>query len=435
MPKDDELLQALQEALLGLRTVLNNVGAYVYTKDKQGRYTFANELVCQLFGVPLEEIVGQDDSKFFDLEISRELQINDRRVLDFGEVIEKEELNIIKPSGETRVYWTVKAPIRDASGEVIGMGGISTDITERKRLESELLVKQQLLDTILNNVEAYVYMKNKDRRFLYVNHQTARVLGLPAEEIIGRRDEEVMAKDIADKLWALDKMVFDSGIKQSGEESFADPNGVLRHYWTIKTPIYLPDQPDSLIGFSTDITELHELKEVLESQAHYDSLTGVSNRRRFFMLAESEFSRAQRYAQPLSVMMIDIDYFKRVNDTYGHKTGDLLLKAVATHCMQNIRESDTLGRLGGEEFAILMPNTRLEEAVKLAHRLCKSFHKISVVTDQAAELKPTASIGVTALATQDTNFDSVLERADQAMYLAKANGRNQVCQLTDGLHG
>ena len=417
----------LQHEVLGLRAVLNNLGAYVFTKDTQGRYTFANQQVCELFGQPLADIIGRDDSHFFDLNISDQLRENDLRVLIHGEVIEREELNIVRPSGNTRIYWTVKAPVRDAKGLIIGMCGISTDITERKALESELRHQQQLLDAIVNNVDAHVYVKTRDRRFLYVNHKTAALFGLPADQVRGRLDEEVLPKRTADDFWALDHKVFESGLKQSGEESLEERGGELRHYWTVKVPIQLPDESEALIGFSTDITELHRLKEELQHQAHFDALTDVKNRRSFFHEAEKEFAKSQRYAHPLSIMMLDLDHFKRINDTYGHKVGDLVLKAFADHCKKGIRDCDTLGRVGGEEFAILMPNTDLDSAFTLAQRLCNSTATLQTLGDWPEPHLPTASIGVAMLDAADSSFDGLLERADRAMYEAKTSGRNRVC--------
>ena len=144
------------EKIQQLQTTLDQVGAYVYNKDMQGRYTFANKPVCDLFSYPLNEVVGFTDEKFFDLSICNQLRFHDRRVLDLGERIESEETNIIAATGETRIYWTVKIPLKDIEGNITGMCGISTDITERRRLEMLLQEQKLLLDTILNNVDSYI---------------------------------------------------------------------------------------------------------------------------------------------------------------------------------------------------------------------------------------------------------------------------------------
>jgi len=127
-----------RDMITGLRTVLDQTGTYIFTKDTAGRYTYVNQMTQELFGASFEDIIGRDDSDFFDLELVNELRLNDRAVIDLGETIEREETNIVKATGETRIYWTVKKPLRNEFGQIIGMCGISTDITERKAMENAL---------------------------------------------------------------------------------------------------------------------------------------------------------------------------------------------------------------------------------------------------------------------------------------------------------
>ena len=114
------------------RDILDALNVYVYAKDANGNYTYANRAVCELFGAPLESIVGKDDSQFFDLEQSNELRANDEQVMSSGVTLEIEEHDVVKETGEDRYYWTIKAPLRDASGAVVGTCGISLDITGSK---------------------------------------------------------------------------------------------------------------------------------------------------------------------------------------------------------------------------------------------------------------------------------------------------------------
>ena len=131
--------QRMRELILGMQTVLDQTGAYIFTKDVSGKYLYVNEQVRQLFGVPFEKIIGRDDSYFFDLDQSDELIANDRRVLSEGCTLQKEERSIHAATGEELIYWTVKSPVRNEAGEIVGLCGISTYITHRKRLEKDLL--------------------------------------------------------------------------------------------------------------------------------------------------------------------------------------------------------------------------------------------------------------------------------------------------------
>ncbi|SCK11418.1 diguanylate cyclase [Vogesella sp. LIG4] len=429
MQNHNSSVQDLLREVLSLREVLNNVGAHIYTKDTAGNYTYANNMVCELFGGQLADVVGKDDSHFFDLAVSDQLRLNDRRVLEHGETLASEELNIIKASGETRIYWTVKAPVRDEQGDIIGMCGISTDITERKRLEGELREQRQLLDTVLNNVDSYIYMKSEDRRFLYVNERTARLLGRPPQDIVGKLDSEVACRKIADQWWAMDCKVFETGGKIASGEEFANENGQSSYYWSVKVPIVLQGQPKALIGFSTDITELQLLKKELERQALTDMLTGVSNRRHFMQCLEREFGRARRYGKSLAVMILDIDHFKRINDSHGHLAGDRVLSTVASHLQGLMRQHDILSRIGGEEFAIVLPETDAEGACILAGRLCESVRALKIGSEEGRDIGLTVSIGVSALQPSTADSQTMLQMADKALYLSKDAGRDRSCLL------
>jgi diguanylate cyclase (GGDEF)-like protein len=164
----------------------------------------------------------------------------------------------------------------------------------------------------------------------------------------------------------------------------------------------------------------------LERQASTDSLTGLFNRRQFLALADNELSRSKRYSGPVAVLMMDIDHFKKINDTYGHKIGDLVLQRLASLCTRELRDIDSIGRIGGEEFAILLPNTNGERAAEVAERLRKTIAETGIALEQGLPLHFTVSIGVATTHDVETNVDTLLSQADDALYEAKRAGRNRV---------
>ncbi len=166
---------------------------------------------------------------------------------------------------------------------------------------------------------------------------------------------------------------------------------------------------------------------LLSQQARFDTLTGLANRRHFMMLAEQELSRATRYEGQLSILMMDIDHFKKVNDTYGHHTGDLVLQQLGTLCRETLHENDVVGRIGGEEFAIVLPETAPKQANEAAERLRRVIAKSTVPLEHGMPLSFTVSIGIVTLFGRDTNVDTLLGYADEALYEAKRNGRNRIC--------
>lgn len=143
--------------------------------------------------------------------------------------------------------------------------------------------------------------------------------------------------------------------------------------------------------------------------------------------AELELNRALRYGNALSLFMLDIDFFKAINDTHGHRAGDAVLKALATICRQTLREVDVIGRVGGEEFAMLLPKANGTAAADVAERLRTAVEASTVEVEPGTQVRFTVSIGVTTAQTRETSIDKVIKRADEALYAAKHQGRNCVC--------
>lgn len=423
--KDEPFSTRLQHELDHLRSIFNEMGAYLFTKDLDGRYIYANQAVLELFGCTLAELQGKDDRAFFDLDFSEDLRRNDRQVLEQQVTIAREEINYLKATGEKRFYWTVKKPIHDRDGKLIGLCGISTDITEHKLIEARLAEQHQLLEIILANVDAHIYMKDNQHRFLYVNQKVADLLGLPAEQIINRRDDEVIPAASACQLWRLDNRVFETGELQAGEEMLTDPEGNQHYYWSVKVPFLLGNGTQTLIGISSDITELHQLKEQLQYQSVRDGLTGLYNRRFFFELCEKNLSLDIRHHLTSVLMVLDVDQFKCINDRYGHPLGDRALIHLGRVMQSVLRSEDVLARIGGDEFAILLPNTTLVAAASLAERLRKLVMQSPLPLADGDKLVITISAGLVENGDGEL-MESLYARADQMLYQAKQDGRNCV---------
>jgi len=197
-----------------------------------------------------------------------------------------------------------------------------------------------------------------------------------------------------------------------------------------------PAQPNSedieRISFAANLAaiaiEHRNTREELERRAYTDYLTGLANRRYFIEKAEAELVRHHRYGEEISLLMFDIDYFKQVNDQYGHSVGDLVLQKIAEICRTILREIDIIGRIGGEEFAILLPKTDGEEATNVAQRLRIAISEGEVEMPRDIKSpKFTASFGVMSTGNGTISIDELLNQADDALYKAKESGRNRVC--------
>jgi len=259
-------------------------------------------------------------------------------------------------------------------------------------------------------------------KFQDVNGQLTEMLGYQRNDMIGQPVKDFIAPEDQDRVMANIRDGTESNIEHNMLRKDGSRVLVESHGQTIVqggVPIRLTA--------IRDITERKLFEVELKHRAHIDYLTGVNNRGYFMEQAELELSRAVRYGSPLSLYMLDIDFFKKVNDSHGHKVGDLVLIKLAEVCGQTLREVDIIGRLGGEEFAILLPETNQTKATEVAERLREAIAKAKVPLEGGLPLHFTVSIGVTSLVSKDDNLDVLLNRADKALYEAKEKGRNRVC--------
>jgi diguanylate cyclase (GGDEF)-like protein len=181
-----------------------------------------------------------------------------------------------------------------------------------------------------------------------------------------------------------------------------------------------------LVGVYTDITKQKKTEEALRESSLRDHLTGLYNRRHFKTVLEIEIDRWRRYQTPLSLMVLDVDFFKQVNDKYGHEAGDQILDIISTLMTETLRSSDTVARWGGDEFVILLPHTALEFACLLAERIRNAVSQ-SPLTYGEEQINVTLSIGVAMMSNELSNGDELLVKADLALYRGKDSDRNKVC--------
>jgi len=285
----------------------------------------------------------------------------------------------------------------------------------------------------LDHIPTHIYIKDRQHRYVYANRATLDLFNCAAIDLQGSTDERFFPPATVSHLHDIDTRVLEHGEDTTERITVPYENGERRIYWEIKTPIY-DDQDKTriwgLCGISTDITEHELLKEQLEQLANHDYLTDLYNRRYFLEQGKHELIRAQRHSTPLSLLMLDIDHFKSINDTYGHKAGDIALQQLSNFLRHTLRTIDILGRLGGEEFGVLLPETTLHQAIEIAERLRTLIAASPLELGNGTPPQYyTVSIGVTALNDKATDLESMLSKADRALYQAKRGGRNKVSTL------
>ncbi len=335
-------------------------------------------------------------------------------------------LRLLRPDGsevwlaltERKVPWTA------ADGKVQDAAEWHCfDISDQMKTESQLLASEQRLRALLEVLPTPVLIaRQPDGQILFVNRKACLLFGLSANALLKRRmfDAFVRPDDKEQFLAML------GSIKELRELEIAFYGAGAREFLAEIAAISIDyaGHPAVLLALN-DISARKQLEAELFHQASTDALTGISNRRYFLARGEQELRRARRFGRPLCAMMLDIDHFKRVNDTHGHAAGDIVLQSMVQSAQGRLRGTDTIGRLGGEEFAVLMPETELSAATEVANRLRQSIAAQEISLGKSS-LSITVSIGVAALHPEDADIDALLHRADTALYQAKQGGRNRV---------
>lgn len=297
------------------------------------------------------------------------------------------------------------------------------DITEHMAVEQNMLDSEHRLRAMLEILPVPIYISRRsDGQLLFVNRKTCLLFQQSAGPLLRGKSVDffVSRRDRLDLLELMESVadVRDVEVKMRtahGKEFTAELAAIPIDYAGAK----------SVLVSLNDITHHKQMEAELFQQANTDQLTGIANRRHFLTQAEQEIRRARRFNRALSVMMIDIDHFKPINDTHGHAAGDIVLQKVVKRAEESLRKSDVIGRLGGEEFGVLLPETDLAAATEVATRLCGHIAERAIFSGTIA-IPCTVSVGVAQFSANDSGIDSILSRADEALYRAKGNGRNRV---------
>jgi diguanylate cyclase (GGDEF)-like protein len=287
------------------------------------------------------------------------------------------------------------------------------------------------ISTVLDSLDALVYVTDmQTHEILFFNEYGRTIWGDGAGKICWQTLQSGQSGPC--EFCTNDKLVDKDG-QATGVYVWEFQNTVNGHWYQCRDQaIQWIDGRLVRMEIATDITdrkqveeELRAAKEQAEALARCDELTGVNNRRAFFHDGEQVFNRARRYNTPLSLIMLDVDHFKHINDSYGHTAGDKVLECLADIMREHVREVDILGRLGGEEFAIILPQTPLTDATAMAERLRSKIEQ-ATVTSSKGNIHLTASFGISQLAPQQISLEQLLHDADTALYRAKRSGRNRV---------
>ncbi|MDE1900661.1 MAG: diguanylate cyclase [Alphaproteobacteria bacterium] len=297
------------------------------------------------------------------------------------------------------------------------------DITQQVELEHNLLKNEQRLRSVLEILPYPIYIaRRSDGQILFVNRKSCLLFQQSAGQLLRTRAFDLFVESAdRDSVFRLLESVSDL---RDIEVKMKTGQGRIFTAELAAITLDYDNTPAVLVALN-DVSHRKEMEAELFRQASTDALTGISNRRYFQNQAEQELRRARRFARDMTVMMIDIDHFKPVNDTYGHAAGDAVIQGVVKRAEESLRQSDSIGRLGGEEFAVLLPETGIDAAYDVAERLRKHIENRPLIAEHNV-IPCTVSIGIAQLSARDGTIEDLIRRADTALYAAKNNGRNRV---------
>jgi diguanylate cyclase (GGDEF)-like protein/PAS domain S-box-containing protein len=419
-----------EEKLKLLSTVVEEAPDGVQITDLKGYIMFSNRATEEIYGYAADEFrrmhandLNADPAFASDLIIPH-IHKTGKWV---GEIMVKHK------DGRTFPILLNTSIVHDDTGNPIAMVGIIRDITENKRKEEELQKSERFLSTIFDSIRDPFCIFDRHFRIIKVNEAYASMKNRSVGKVIGEKCYSVFEQ----RNHICDTCVVDKTFKRG--EPCTKEKHISRHDSTdMWVEIYTypvmnqEGRVTHVIEYTRDITDRKKseedkkhLIEELEYLARTDSLTGLLNRRALMKRLEYEIDRAKRYGSELSLVLCDIDNFKEINDTYGHNAGDRALRIASEVLCESLRKTDILGRYGGDEFIMILPETSLYGAENLAEKIRFTIENADFQFIESQPARMSLSFGVTSFSATD-DIDSMVKRSDNALYRSKQAGRNKV---------
>ena len=413
-----------------LATLVDNLPSGIAVRSVQpanfGQYVLWNEANARAFGRTAENALGKTAEDVMPAQNAMHVGELDRQLLASPMVQDLVQVRDLPGRGR-RMFHLIRAPIFGAEGQVEYIMTSATDITEEHARTAEL----QLASKVFETTADAIVMSDADDRVVMVNEAFSKLTGYDAQEIVGKilAESPFRPIDVAESTARMERQKRDGFV--TAEVSRFRKDGSPLSLWVTASCVLNDDGTiRNFVRVFTDISLLKETQQKLEQLASFDTLTGLPNRRLLHDRLERALLRGARHQVSMALMFIDLDGFKEVNDTLGHDVGDLLLREVAVRLATCIRASDTIGRVGGDEFVIVLEDACLPaDAVRVCQRI-----EAALATPfdlDGHRLQTAASVGIAIFPTDGTDAATLLKNADVAMYKAKRARRNRFKFFSD----
>jgi diguanylate cyclase (GGDEF)-like protein/PAS domain S-box-containing protein len=417
--------RALAHSERRLRLIMEQVPAIVWTTDTELRFTSSMGAGLEALGLIPNQVTGQSLHAFFATDDPQYPPIAAQRGAIAGESVSYET------AWAGNVYHAYVEPLHDAAGQVVGAIGIALDVSERKRAEQALYAEKERLQVTLHSIGEAVISTDAEGRIEYLNPVAEALTGWPLAEARGRPLTQVFRILDERTREPLDDPV--GRVLELGEKARLAGDAVLlsrtgREYAVQDSASPIRGRDGGLLGVVlvfNDVTESRRMARQMAHQATHDPLTGLVNRREFERRLMRAVDSAREHEVTHALCYMDLDAFKAVNDSAGHAAGDELLRQVTALLAGRVRSRDTLGRLGGDEFGLLLESCPLEKATTIAEGLVEAVHDFRFVWREQA-YRIGVSVGLVMVGAGAEEGSRLLALADGACYAAKREGRGQV---------
>lgn len=424
--------------------VVQTIPDLLWLKDTNGIYQGCNAAFEQHFGHPAAEIIGKSDAQFPGNEVALRLARTDQSTLFTGQSASfEEELPSLSDRSPTGVFEIIKTPMRNALGDIVAELGMARNITDRKQWEDRLRDAGEQFELALISAELGVWAQTLGPRGLTrfdMDSRARSLLDLHPKDLLNSTSwtQWVHPDDLPNAKQEMRRHLTDH--TQFFEAEFRARHRDGRWLWLSSRGKVVQNsatgEPLRLVGTLMDITARKGAEEAIRQMAFQDALTGLPNRRLLLDRLQQALLTSARHKRCGALLFLDLDKFKRLNDTLGHEVGDQLLQQVAQRILKNVRAIDTVARIGGDEFVVLIAD--LSESVNDAELHATMVgQKILASLNEPYDLGPhhhnsTPSIGATLFTGAEKSPAKVLRQADMAMYEAKAKGRNKLLFFKPG---
>jgi diguanylate cyclase (GGDEF)-like protein/PAS domain S-box-containing protein len=413
--------QQLDADRLLFQAILDNAPIGVWMSGIDGRLKFVNNTFCNAVGIREQQFLSAEQyTDVFPQSIAENCAASDRACYaQEAPHLSTEILPFV--DGKDHLIEITKVKLHDTAGNVIGLIGLSADITERKQAEERLRLTSKVFENTLEGIT----ITDTQGNIIEVNAAFSKITGYSHEELVGRNPRLLQSGHQSRAFYETMWQSITSTGHWAGEVWNRNKKGEMYPEWlSISAISNAQGAVTHYVGISSDITLLKQHEKQLERIAHYDALTGIPNRTLLSDRMKQAIARTAREQNMMAVCYLDLDEFKPVNDTLGHEAGDHVLIEIVQRIQSAIRGGDTVARLGGDEFVILLlGQERGEECSATLARLLTIIAEPINIMGKSVCLS--ASIGVSIYPLDDEDSDTLLRHADQAMYVAKQSGKNR----------